>query len=46
MKLQATDYSCFDEVTIGCLESVEWSAGMEWWNGTLEWNSKIVPSII
>ena len=21
----------------GCLESVEWNDGMEWWNGTLEW---------
>ena len=22
---------------VGCLESVEWNSGMEWWNGILEW---------
>ena len=21
----------------GCLESVEWNGGMDYWNGTLEW---------
>ena len=26
-------------MTIGCLYSVEWNSGMEWWNGTVEWSS-------
>ena len=24
-------------LTFGCLESVEWNGGMDYWNGILEW---------
>ena len=30
---------------MGCLESVEWNGGMECWNGTLEWNTRIDTGI-
>ena len=39
-------YIAVDALTNGRLESVEWNTGMEWWNGTLEWNYKMVLSII
>ena len=30
----------------GCLESVEWNAEMEHWNGILEWNTGIEYRLI
>ena len=27
-----------DDDSTGCLESVEWNGGMEYWNGMVEWN--------
>ena len=25
-------------MSVGCLDSVEWNGGMEWWTGIVEWN--------
>ena len=27
------------KVFLGCMDSVDWNGGMEWWNG-LDWNGK------
>ena len=24
-------------IVVGCMDSVDWNGGMEWWNG-MEWN--------
>ena len=29
--------SRFNNESLGCLESVEWNGGMDYWNGILEW---------
>ena len=34
----ASELVCSFALQKGCLDSVEWNGGLEWWTGMVEWN--------
>ena len=38
MSLQLCEWYRSGLAKFGCLDSVEWNGGPEWWNGMVDWN--------